>query len=80
MSYISHIGCAVCATLIGADDDAIELLSTIEHDSPIVTGESTVRQARPAYVHAACGVPPGDVEVRHDLMRVLRPTTVRQPT
>lgn len=73
MSDTSHIGCARCAKLIGPDDEAIELLSTIEFDDPPIVGEPTTMQARPAYVHAACGVPTGDVEVRHDLMRVLRP-------
>jgi hypothetical protein len=73
MSNISHIGCAVCAELIAPDDDAIELLSTIEFDDPIVLDEPLTMQARPAYVHARCGVPAGDVEVRHDLMRGLRP-------
>ena len=73
MSKISHIGCAVCARLIGPDDEAVELLSTIEHDDQAVVGVPTTMQARPAYVHAACGVPAGDVEVRRDAMRVLRP-------
>ncbi len=69
MNKISHIGCEVCAEVIGPDDEAIELLSTIEHDDPAVVGEPTTMEARPAYVHAGCGVPAGDVEVRHDLMR-----------
>ena len=73
MTKITYIGCAVCANLIDPDDDAIELLSTVEHDEPAVVGTPTTMQARPAYVHAACGVPAGDMEVRHDLMRALRP-------
>ena len=72
MDTTSHIGCAVCAELIAPDDDAIELLSTIEYADPPVEGEPTTMQARPAYVHARCGVPAGDLEVRHDLMRGLR--------
>ena len=72
MNTTSRIGCAVCAELIGPDDEAIELLRTIEKDDPPVKGEPTTMQARPAYVHARCGVPAGDLEVRHDLMRGLR--------
>ena len=73
MSKITHIGCAVCAKLIGPDEEAVELLSTVEHDDLALMGQPTTMQARPAYAHAACGVPAGDVEVRRDVMRRLRP-------
>lgn len=67
------IGCAVCALPIEQDDEAIELLSTVERDEPMVVDEPTIMHVRPAYAHAACGIPADDVEVRHDLMRGLRP-------
>ena len=55
MSDLSRIGCARCAELIAPDDEAIELLSTVEQGSLPAVGEPTTTQARPAYVRAACG-------------------------
>jgi hypothetical protein len=72
MTETSAIGCAVCALLITRDDEAIELLRTIEFDTTSAIAP-TMQDARPAYVHAACGVPDGDSEVRHGLMSELRP-------
>ena len=73
MRSISRIGCAVCAEVIGPEDEAIELLSTVERADPAELGEPTPIHARPAYSHAECGVPGGDHEVRRDVMLGLRP-------
>jgi len=73
MTSDTRIGCAVCAEVIGPDDDAIELLSTVERADPAPLGEPTPIHARPAYAHADCGVPARDREIRRDLMVRLRP-------
>jgi hypothetical protein len=73
MGESSRIGCLVCARPIVLDDEAIELLSTMAFKSKTPEGEPDLFAARPAYVHRACGVPDGDSEVRHGLMRELRP-------
>jgi hypothetical protein len=73
MRRYGRIGCAVCGELIGPDDEAIELLSTVEQPDPAPLGEPTPIQARPAYAHADCGVPARDIEIRRDLLVRLRP-------
>jgi hypothetical protein len=72
MSETSAVGCAVCALPIARGDEAIELLRTISFESTSAI-TPTLLDARPAYVHAACGVPDDDTEVRHGLMSELRP-------
>lgn len=72
MNETSAVGCAVCAIAITRDDDAIELLRTIEFEAPSAIA-STRLDARPAYVHVACGIPNGDTEVRRGQMGDLRP-------
>ncbi len=69
----SRIGCAICAAPIGLDEVAIELLSTTSFEQETAPGEPDLFVARPNYVHQACGIPDRDVEVRHGLMRELRP-------
>lgn len=72
MSESSAIGCDVCALPIARDDEAIELLRTISFETTSALAP-TMLDARPAYVHAACGVPGHDTEVRRGLMSELRP-------
>lgn len=72
MNETSAVGCAVCAQAISRDDEAIELLRTIKFETTSSI-TATRLDARPAYVHVACGIPDGDTEVRRGPMGDLRP-------